>query len=417
MKITRWLFLATFYSFMLVVTSLSISRHYYEIGGQRLQGKEEIFIFLSELLPNIYHIINNNGFPIEGLLVERKKDINPNEFIVFGLFPYLTDDGWVILDRTKKSNRIIPIKWDNLKKTYLKFTEAKETINNLNAAAPINPIKLGENIIFHLGNVLFNYNVSKDTYTAYKGLYHHSIELFQDSLLYVCIIGKDTLPNLNDGIMIMNLNTQKPVFQKSISEILIENKYKGLLYGSSNIKQKLYINYKYRDVIHLNDIQPIRMKTNFAEIGDVLISMRHLSTVMLYRPSTNKILWLSQGPWFNQHDADVINEDEIGVYNNNYIRNIEFNENESSQIITYNFKTQKYGTLHKKIFEKYQIKSKFSSRFEILNNGNMFVEDSPSGAYYLISHNGDLISRKSFNFDKNRTSIGSWARPYTSKPY
>jgi hypothetical protein len=171
------------------------------------------------------------------------------------------------------------------------------------------------------------------------------------------------------------------------------------------------------DIIHLNDIQPVRRKTNFAEVGDVLISMRHLSTIMLYRPQKNKVLWLSQGPWFNQHDADVINENEIGVYNNNYIREIGFNENESSQIITYNFKTQKYGTLHKKTFEKYHIKSKFSSRFEILDNGNMFIEDSPSGTYYLINTAGKLIARKSFHFRDNKTSIGVWARPYTSKPY
>jgi hypothetical protein len=136
---------------------------------------------------------------------------------------------------------------------------------------------------------------------------------------------------------------------------------------------------------------------------------------MLYRPSTNKILWLSQGPWLNQHDVDVINENQIGVFNNNYLGNYKFYKNESSHIITYNFKTQEYGTLHKKTFEKYNIKSIYGSRFEILDNGNVFVEDSPSGAYYLIDSKGRLISRKSFTFKDNLTSSGAWARPYTSK--
>jgi hypothetical protein len=205
----------------------------------------------------------------------------------------------------------------------------------------------------------------------------------------------------------------EPIFQKSISEILIENNYDGLLYGSSNISPvKLS-----KDILHVNDIQPIRVKTNFAEVGDLLISMRHLSTVMLYRPTSNKVLWLSQGPWFNQHDVDVINNNEIGVYNNNFIREIGFNKNQSSSVVTYNFKTKKFDNLHKSTFKKYNIKSVYSSRFEILDNGNMFVEDSPSGAYYLINPQGKLIARKSFKYKNNLTYVSNWARPYTSKLY
>jgi hypothetical protein len=413
MKILRQFFLVAIFTFFVIISTLSVGRHYY-LGGSKLNGKEEVFNFLSELLPNAYHLIKNNGISVENLLVESKKDINPKNFNVPGLYPYLTEDGWVILDQTEKSRKIIPIEWEKVKKDYLKYNKAEKIINSKYAAAPINPIKIGKEIIFHLGSVLFKYDTSIGTFKVYEGHYHHSIELFQDSLLYACSFGMDTLPNWNDAIMIMNLSTMKPVFEKSISEILVENNYHGLLYGTSNIQKRLsYL----EDIIHLNDIQPIRKKTNFAEVGDVLISMRHLSTIMLYRPQTNKVLWLSQGPWFNQHDADVLNENEIGVYNNNYVRGIGFYKNQTSHIGTYNFKTQKYGTLHKETFEKYNIKSEFSSRFEILDNGNMFVEDSPSGTNYLINPEGELIARKSFHFKNNSTSMGVWARPYTSKPY
>ncbi len=413
MRIFRQFFLITFLSFLLIITTLSVARHYY-LGGPKLNGKEEVFDFLSNLLPDTYHFIKNEGIFVENLLVEIKKDINAKQFNVPGLFPYLTVDGWVILDQTEKSKNIMPIEWEKFRKNYLKFDKSITKINHKYAAAPVNPIKCGQNLIFSLGTVLFKYNYLTKSQAVFEGNYHHSIELFQDSLIFACIFGKDTLPNWNDAIMIMNLNTMKPVFQKSISEILIENNYEGLLYGTSNIKKTLSYS---EDIIHLNDIQPVRRKTNFAEVGDVLISMRHLSTIMLYRPHTNKVLWLSQGPWLNQHDADVINENEIGVYNNNYIREIEFNEKESSQIITYNFKTQKYGTLHTKTFEKYHIRSKSSSRFEILDNGNTFIEDSPSGSYYLINPEGELIARKSFHFRDNKTSMGVWARPYATKPY
>jgi hypothetical protein len=375
-----------FFSLVLILTTLSISRHYY-LGGSRMGEKVEIFEFLSELLPNTYHFIQGKGLVAQGLFTHPKKDIKPNQFKVPGLFPLLTKDGWVIVDIGEKSQKIIPVEWSKFKKNFLKFNTSKNKINSKNHAAPFNPIKSGENLIFSLGSVLFKYNFLNESQAVFKGNYHHSIELFQDSLLYACFYGADTLPNLNDAIIILNINSMKPIFQKSISEILLENNYEGLLYGSSNISSvKLS-----KDIIHLNDIQPIRMKTNFAEVGDLLISMRNLSTVMLYRPTTNKVLWLSQGPWLNQHDVDVINNNEIGVYNNNFIREIRFNKNETSHVVTYNFKTKKFGTLHKSTFKKYNIKSVYSSRFEILDNGNMFLEDSPSGAYYLINPQGKLI--------------------------
>jgi len=405
MKLFRQFFLVTFFTLLLIINTLSVARHYY-LGGPMLNGKEKFFDFLSDLLPNTYHFIKNKGMSVKNLLTECEKDINAKQFKVPGLFPYLSVDGWVILDQTEKSKNIIPIEWEKFRKNYLKFNVYTTKVNHKYAAAPINPIKCGQNLIFSLGSVLFKYNFLKKSQAVFEGNYHHSIELFQDSLIFACSFGKDTLPNWNDVIMIINLNKMKQVFQKPISEILVENNYQGLLYGSLHIKSR----FKYsEDITHLNDIQPVKRKTNFAEVGDVIINMRHLSSIMLYRPQTNKVLWLSQGPWFNQHDADVINENEIGVFKNNYIKEIGFYKNESSQIITYNFKTKKYGTLHETTFEELNIKASYVSRFEILDNGNKFVEDSHAGDYYLIKYDGKLVARKKFHFRDNKSSMLVWA--------
>jgi len=221
----RQLFLVAFFTFFVIITTLSVSRHYY-LGGPKLNGKEEIFNFLSELLPSAYHLIENNGIVVENLLVESKKDINPKNFNVPGLYPYLTEEGWVIMDQTEKSKNIIPIEWEKFRKNYLKFNVYTTKVNHKYAAAPINPIKCGQNLIFSLGSVLFKYNFLKKSQAVFEGNYHHSIELFQDSLIFACSFGKDTLPNWNDVIMIINLNKMKQVFQKPISEILVENNYK-----------------------------------------------------------------------------------------------------------------------------------------------------------------------------------------------
>ena len=39
--------------------------------------------------------------------------------------------------------------------------------------------------------------------------------------------------------------------------------------------------------------------------------------VLLYRPSTNKIIWYQQFPWVFQHDIDIISDKEIMIFNNN----------------------------------------------------------------------------------------------------
>lgn len=408
MKYFRQLFIICVFSFVLVIITLSIARHYYTKGTRILGEKEEVFIFLSKIIPNIYHFLTNNGNFVENLLVEKKKDINISKFNIPGLYPYLSEEGWVILDHMENSKTIIPILLNDVSLKNL----LSKTKNNL-TSFPTNPLKINQNLFFIVGTDLIKYNTQKNIHTTLYGSFHHSLELFQDSLLYACTYGKDTFPNLNDAFMIINIKNGKIIIEKSISEILIENNYKNLLYGSSliSIGKK-----ETRDIIHLNDVQPIRKKTNFADVGDILISMAKLSTVMLYRPKTNKILWLSQGPWFHQHDVDVLNENEIGVYNNNYY-SINFFKNETSHISTFNFQTKKYNTLHEETFKNLNIKSLWGSRFEILDNGNMFVEDSPSGTYYLINPEGKLISRKSFTYKNNLTSTGVWARPYTKKSY
>jgi hypothetical protein len=388
---------------------LTISRHIY-LGGPLAEKYEIQIVSLSEILPNIYHLIKN-PLGVELLFLPDKKTYNEDKFNVPGLYSYLTKDGWVILDKSEKQEIIIPINWEKIKDLYYKNCTKGICVNSKFAAAPVNPLKIDDNIVFHLGGVLFSYNLKNKKFIAFEGLYHHSIEPFKDSLIYACSFGIDTLNIKNDEIILRNIFSGKVIYKKSIANILIKNNLKSLLLGFNKISPSN------KDLIHVNDIQPVRKNTNFAEFGDLFLSFRNISTVILYRPSIDSVLWYSTGPWLNQHDVDILNDDMIGIYNNNNIRRGKFLENTYSNITTYNFKTKKFGTLHEKVFKDLEIQSIQESRFEILNDGNMFVEDSPSGMFYLISKEGSLISSKNFPYDKNTIIKGIWARPYTTKKY
>ena len=72
------------------------------------------------------------------------------------------------------------------------------------------------------------------------------------------------------------------------SKIFIDNGLEYLLFSVGD-------RYFDKDPIHLNDIQPVDFDGEYWKKGDVFLSLRHQSMVLLYRPSTNKIIWKGTG--------------------------------------------------------------------------------------------------------------------------
>ena len=122
-------------------------------------------------------------------------------------------------------------------------------------------------------------------------------------------VGENFLYFKDDGISKISTDG-KIMLQKSVSQILIENGYKHLLFGHQEFKS---------DPIHLNDIQPVLKDTKYFKKGDLFLSLRNLSFIILYRPSTNTIIKIISGPFSNQHDVDIINDKQISIFNNNTI--------------------------------------------------------------------------------------------------
>ena len=50
--------------------------------------------------------------------------------------------------------------------------------------------------------------------------------------------------------------------------------------------------------------------------GDIFLSVRSLSLIILYRPSTNEVIWYKQGPWRFQH-IDIVDDNTIAIFDNN----------------------------------------------------------------------------------------------------
>jgi len=267
----------------------------------------------------------------------------------------------------------------------------------------------------------------KMTWLKNDRTYHHTLELDGDGNVYSCTTPfvsaqYDFLPTnydayknnlIDDHITKLNPDTGDILFDKSVIAILLENGYENVLLGKGQVTS---------DLTHLNDIQPALSTTEYWQKGDLLVSCRNLSTVFLYRPSTNKILWLRTGPWYNQHDADFHGKDKIVVFGNDDIReeskgiasvgsqNLFFsNKRSHNEVYVYSFVTDSILTPYTQLLKDEKISTLTSGRSDILPNGDIYVEDTNHGRIII----GDSITKKIEyvkRHDKDYISSLYWSR-------
>mgnify|MGYP003700808941 CR=1 FL=1 len=238
--------------------------------------------------------------------------------------------------------------------------------------------------------------------------YHHSLEQGADGNIYSCSQtfqsgAYDIFPGehsfyknkvYDDHVTVFDPDTGEELFNKSVIQILLENGYEDLLLQKGQI-----IN----DPIHLNDVEPARYTTEYWNKGDLLLSCRNIGAVILYRPSTNAIIWLKQGPWYNQHDADFYEEDKIVIYGNDIVRDESrpghrlsglydsFNHSRThNDVYVYNFSNDSISKPYHQLMEDENVRTVGEGRCDILPNGDLFVEETESGRIII----GDSTAKK-----------------------
>ncbi len=257
--------------------------------------------------------------------------------------------------------------------------------------------------------------------------YHHSLEKDNKGILYSCTrpfqaAKYDFLPDtyedykntlLDDHITLIKSDNGEEIFDKSIIQILLDNGYEELLLGKGQVTS---------DLIHLNDIQPALSDSEYWQKGDLLVSCRNLSAVFLYRPTTNKILWIKIGPWYNQHDADFYGEDKIVVFGNDLIReeskmdprittsDLFFSKSRAhNEVYVYSFANDSISTPYTKLLNDENVRTVTSGRCDILPNGDLYVEDTNHGKIII----GDSTTKKIEyvkRLDENYISSLFWSR-------
>ena len=195
-------------------------------------------------------------------------------------------------------------------------------------------------------------------------------------------VGSDP-KDFRDNAIVQLSADGKVLFEKSVSQILIDNGLEYLLFGHGSKFDS--------DPVHLNDIQPANFDSDYWKKGDLFLSLRNQSMILLYRPSTNKIIWKGTGKFFMQHDVDILDDHRISIFNNNS-KNLfgGFSIDGNNEVIIYDFKTNNYSTYLSDSLLDHNVKTPNQGRGTILTNGDLFIEETYYGRALYFNADGSL---------------------------
>jgi hypothetical protein len=247
------------------------------------------------------------------------------------------------------------------------------------------PFLTSDGSIYFLNNRIYKINLDGSlAWYSNENYFHHSLELDYKQNIWV--------PGLNNSFSgykdaIINISIDgRILFEKNMLELFIENNLDYLVFAIG-----ANFNHHNLDPFHINDIQPVLTNGDYWKKGDVFISLRNQSMLLLYRPSENKIIWKGTGFTYYQHDVNILNKSQISIFNNNYKK---FNSNpsvdQSNQVLIYDFSNNNYSEYHSDQLQRYSVKTEHEGLSEILNNGDMFIEETIYGRALYFNFDGTL---------------------------
>jgi len=268
------------------------------------------------------------------------------------------------------------------------------------------------------GGLLFKYSTPLRKIDACSNLifqnthdnFHHSIETDLDGNIWVpSVMYPQSLPIKKAGRdivddAIVKLSPEGDIlYEKSVPQIFIDNGLEYLLFAHGNVFEA--------DPIHLNDIQPVDYDGEYWNKGDVFLSMRNQSMIILYRPATNEIIWKGKGPFFHQHDVDILDDHRISVFNNNVklFQGMKIVDG-SNEVIIYNFKTKEYSTYLAESLIKNDVRTDVQGGSQILPNGDLFIEESNYGRTLYFNTDGSLRWTHVNRSENGNVSWVGWSR-------
>ena len=390
---------------------------YSAIDGKRLGPIANIVNAFSQFPGDMISVLRSKelrGVPVTYMDADPNfQPVNKLENDLFALNSYFNIDNsnWEVR-LTNLKNGTVNHRWQLNKESYL------QEDRNFRNAELRNSILLENRQLIAASDETKNlYRLDRESNLVWQNndkVYHHAMNLATDGNIWICSSDNRYFTNKqtpkgqtfrDDFITKVDINTGEILFDKSVAEILMENGYPNFVYGSSNYR--LLIKYGYQleiDPLHLNDIEPVFSDGPYWQKGDLFLSIRNRSIVLLYRPSTNKVIRVIFGEMLHQHDVDILNDSTISIFNNN-VTNIGIENKRddhviqdeflSSEILFYNFADSTFKTQWNSLMLQENILTRSQGFHQLLNNGDIYIENQNDAKVYIFRDN-EIVFKQQF---------------------
>lgn len=238
-------------------------------------------------------------------------------------------------------------------------------------------------------------------------LFHHSIEAHPEGgYLASTFLEPQTVPGVSsrfkEDAIVHVADDGRVLYEKSVARLLIENGLSHLIYG---------LDFYSDDPLHLNDVQYVPVDGPYFRKGDLFLSLRNVSAIVLYRPATNKVIWLKQGPWVNQHDVDVLDDHRIAVFNNNRFNQVDRSlVHGANDVVVYDFARDAASSPYRDDLERLEVRTISEGRSEILADGDLVVEESDYGRVLRLRRDGGVAWSYVNRASDGRVYLLNWTR-------
>ena len=220
---------------------------------------------------------------------------------------------------------------------------------------------------------------------------HHSYERGADGNFWSPwrLAPKTTFPHAPPGFVedgFINFSPAGEVLSRvALSGAMIRAGHRHLLYGVAA--------YSHGAPFHMNDVEPVLQDGPFWRRGDLFVSLRNSSVVLLYRPATDAVLWLQAGPWLHQHDVDVVSDREISVYSNNSFPGQDGNRQVlgANEVYVHDFATGETRSPWREAMRRHDVRTRRRGGATLFGDGGVMLEEADQGRVLMLSPDGEEV--------------------------
>jgi len=226
----------------------------------------------------------------------------------------------------------------------------------------------------------------------FNGKVHHDFDIAADGKIYV--LGQGLRAAAPAGLKLRGPLIDERLFVlspdgKLLRDFSLLDAFAGTPYARLVNAIKGGVRYKKGDYLHSNNLDIADAATaarfDFVSEGQVLLSMRELSTLAILDMQSEKIAWVRRGSWFQQHDPDFLENGNLLLFDNQgdwkrggKSRVLEYDP--TTEAIVWQYPGPKGGWLW----------SAARSEQQRLPNGNTLINENEGGRLLEVTVDGDL---------------------------